>query len=397
MSTNVPSKDDPPRAARRQIEKFAFTERILAALERPTEGSRYIYDAVEAGLGVRLTPSRSRYIFYRWHRGKPDRLTLDKVGGIRLREVRRIVAGYRGELAKGVDVFARERQAKKKPAAPATLNAAFEAHIARPDMRATTRGKYRSLWRRVPATLAQKPIADIGEDELKQLHATIGARHQRTADLVLTVISILLRHNGRRHDNPGTAVKRYRHEPRQRVLTLDELHRFRDALEQENEPWPTFFLLLLLTGARRGGLARMRWQDLDLDGAVWRLPASWSKNRKVLAVALAVEAVAILRKLWATSGASPWVFPARSKAGHIAAPTPAWNRICIRAGIAGAVPHDLRRTIGTAIASDGANASTVAAVLGHASQQSAKAYIHLSAEVGRDALERVARRTIRAA
>ena len=390
MSTNVPVK----RAHRRQVERAPFTERYLAGLERPTEGSRYVYDTVEAGLGVRLTPTTSRFIFYRWHRGKPERLTLARVGSIQLREVRRIVAGYRGELARGVDVFARERQAKRYTA-PATLDEAFEAHIARPDMRATTKAKYSSLWRRVPITLRRKPISAIGESELKKLHAEIGARHQRTADLVLTVISILLRRNGRRHDNPGEDIERYRHEPRQRVLTINELHRFRDALEQENEPWPAFFLLLMLTGSRRGALARMRWEDLDLEGSVWRIPPAWSKNRKVLTVASAVEAVAILRELHATRGTSPWVFPAHSKAGCIAAPTPAWHRICARAGIAGAVPHDLRRTIGTAIASDGANASIIAAVLGHASQQSAKAYIHLSAEVGRDAIERVAQRTVR--
>jgi integrase len=57
--------------------------------------------------------------------------------------------------------------------------------------------------------------------------------------------------------------------------------------------------------------------------------------------------------------------------------------------------HDLRRTLGTAIASDGANAATIAAVLGHSSQQSAKAYIHLSAEVARPVIERAAQRTVR--
>jgi integrase len=139
----------------------------------------------------------------------------------------------------------------------------------------------------------------------------------------------------------------------------------------------------------------MRWQDLDLDAGVWRVPPAHSKNRKVITIALASEAVGILASLEREKGGSVWVFPAKSQAGHVMSPTPAWRRVCKRAGIMGATPHDLRRTLGTMVASDGANAATIASVLGHMSQQSAKAYIHLSAEVGRAAIERAAQRTVR--
>jgi hypothetical protein len=84
MSTDVPAAAamPSPRRARRSVERFAFTEKLVAGLARPTVGSRYVYDTVEAGLGIRLTPTRARYIFYRWHRGKPDRLTLPEVGSV---------------------------------------------------------------------------------------------------------------------------------------------------------------------------------------------------------------------------------------------------------------------------------------------------------------------------
>jgi integrase len=193
-------------------------------------------------------------------------------------------------------------------------------------------------------------------------------------------------------------VRRYRCEARQRVFALDELHRLRGAFGHEDEPWRTYFLLLLLTGARRSAVAAMRWADIDLDQATWRIPPASSKTRTVIAVALPSEAVVILRRLHDARGGAPWVFPAGSGSGHIVAPERAWRRVCKRAGISGAVLHDLRRTLGTAIAADGAGAAIVASVLGHASQQSAKAYVHLSAEAGRAYVERAARRTnVRAA
>ena len=342
---------------------------------------------------MRLTQTRARYSFYRWFRGRPERLTLPEVGTVQLREVRRIVDGLRGDLAKGVDVFARARSAKQ-PAKPITLQDAFEAHIKRPDLRPGTRRDYTSAWRNVPSHLKAKPIAAIDETDLKRLHDAIGERgHPRLANKVIVLISGLLRGNGRQADNPAVNIKRFRETPRQRVLTLGELRRLRSALESEPSPWREYFLLLLLTGARRSSLARMRWEDLDLDTATWRLPAGWSKNRRVLTVALPSEALTVLRRLASERSAAPWVFPAQSQAGHLVEPKRAWRRACARAGIAGAVIHDLRRTTATLVASDGANAAALAVVLGHLTPQSAKSYIHLSSETGRQYLERAAQKS----
>jgi integrase len=404
MSTDVPGTDDGiavaavrSAPARRAVERLRFDERLLAALERPTAGSRYVYDTVEAGLCVRLTPTGAVYVFYRWYHGKPERLTIENVGDISLRQARRIVASLRGKLADGIDVFACARQAKQ-PVKPVTLQDAFDAHVARPDLRPGTRRDYASAWRNVPPHLRSKAITTIDTADLKRLHDALGGLgHCRLANKVVVIVSCLLRANGRQGDNPAVGIRRFSEAPRQRVLTLAELHRLRAALEQEPEPWRSYFLLLMLTGARRGTLAAMRWADLDLDSGVWRISATTSKNRKATTVALPGEAVCILRHLEGERGGSPWVFPANSGSGHLTEPKRAWRRVCQHAGIQGAVIHDLRRTLGTMVASDGANAATISAVLGHVSAASAKSYIHLSAEVGREFLERAARKTSRAA
>ena len=166
----------------------------------------------------------------------------------------------------------------------------------------------------------------------------------------------------------------------------------RAALVIEREPWRSYFLLAMLTGARRSALARMRWSDLDLEAATWRIPAEWSKNRRVLTVALPTEAVSVLRRLHETRGAAEWVFPANSATGHVQEPQKAWRRVLKQAGVEGAVLHDLRRTLGTTVAASGAGAAIISAVLGHMSSESAKSYVHLSAEMAREAVEQAARR-----
>jgi integrase len=91
------------------------------------------------------------------------------------------------------------------------------------------------------------------------------------------------------------------------------------------------------------------------------------------------------------------VFPSGSRAGHLTEPKKAWARVLKRAGIDGAWIHDLRRTIGTAVAADGGGPAIIQAVLGHMSAQSARSYLHLSAEMAREAVEKAARRSSGAA
>jgi integrase len=285
-----------PARRKKRAERFVFTEGRLAALERPAAGTRRVYDAVQRDLAARLSPSNAWYEFSAWHRGEHGHLTIGRVGAIQLRQARATAARYRGELAAGVNVFAKARMAKadKKPA---TLDGAFKAHVARVAMRPSTRRDYLSLWRLVPSRMKLRAPADIAGEELERLHDAVAAGHPRTANKLLALLSVLFRRAGRRHDNPVAGLERAPEDPRQRVLTIDELHRLRAALEQENEPWRSFFLLLLLTGARRGALQRMQWSDLDLDAATWRIPAVWSKNRRTLTVALCAEAVDILLTL----------------------------------------------------------------------------------------------------
>ena len=55
--------------------------------------------------------------------------------------------------------------------------------------------------------------------------------------------------------------------------------------------------LLLLTGQRRGEVAGMTWGELDLDKAVWSMPASRTKNGLPHDVPLSQQAVALLRSV----------------------------------------------------------------------------------------------------
>jgi integrase len=60
---------------------------------------------------------------------------------------------------------------------------------------------------------------------------------------------------------------------------------------------------------RPGELRHAEWQELDLDGAVWSIPAEKMKMRRAHRVPLARQPLAILRELNEITGNGRWLFP----------------------------------------------------------------------------------------
>jgi integrase len=108
------------------------------------------------------------------------------------------------------------------------------------------------------------------------------------------------------------------------------------------------FWLLIGTGARRGEVLTARWEDVDLEHAMWRLPdpKAGTPQRILLSPAVA----AMLRETPRVPG-SPWVIPSRrDPRKHKYDLFREWAALREEAGIDGAVIHDLRRTFGARIA-----------------------------------------------
>lgn len=64
-----------------------------------------------------------------------------------------------------------------------------------------------------------------------------------------------------------------------------------------------------LTAARSGELRGAEWSEIDLDAALWTVPANRMKGRREHRVMLSKQAVALLKELHPLSGQSAYVFP----------------------------------------------------------------------------------------
>jgi integrase len=68
--------------------------------------------------------------------------------------------------------------------------------------------------------------------------------------------------------------------------------------------------LILLTGARRGEVLGARWDQFDLDAAVWIKPAATTKQRRLHRAPISASAAALLRTIrLRVPEDCEWVFP----------------------------------------------------------------------------------------
>jgi integrase len=379
----------------KQAEKRAPTKKIALTDDRVAKltGEGLHWDKKVDGLVVRITEAGGKsYVFRRQIHGRLVNITLGKTSGLKVEDARKTALKLNGETADGKDVRAerkalRARTAKKAP----TLAEAFEAFKAARERRPSTVVDHEFLWGRVPTSMKRKLVADITSDDVeaaKQIEMKAG--RSRTAAKLVVFLTAILNAAGRKHDNPASDVKRPAPNRRTRRLDRDELAAFLKVLEaRRGQFWPDFIAVALMTGARRAALQAMQWEDLHLDDALWTVPAEWSKNKTELAIALPTKAVEVL-KARKNTASSQWVWPSDDAAsGHVSEPRKPLDRLLAEAGVKAKLSmHDLRRTVGSRLAMTGANAATISAALGHLSQASAKAYVHLTTEPVRAAIEK---------
>jgi integrase len=378
-----------PTKKRALTKKVALTDDRVAKLTR--EG--FHWDEKVDGLAARITKGGGKsYVFRRQIHGRLVNITLGKTSGLKVDAARKAALKLNGETADGKDVRA-QRKALRAEAARTepTLAEAFEAFKAARERRPSTVVDHEFLWGRVPASLKRKLVADIIKDDVeaaKQVEMKAG--RSRTAAKLVVFLGAVMTAAGRKHDNPAVDVKRPVPNRRTRRLDKDDLAAVLRVLEaRRGDFWPDFIAVALMTGARRAALQAMRWQDLHLDDALWTVPTEWSKNKTELAIALPARAVDIL-KARKTNASGPWVWPSDDAAsGHVTEPRKPLERLLKEGGVKEKLSmHDLRRTVGSRLAMTGANAATISAALGHLSQASAKAYVHLTTEPVRAALEK---------
>lgn len=389
--------------------KINFTKLRIEALPIPAAAGggfarNYYRDERAAGLVLCVTSAGSKtFEFYKRVAGRPTRVKIGHFPDLSVEQARNAAARLAGEIAQGGNPAEKRRVARGEMTLQELFDHYIEAH-AKPHKR-TWEEDVRQFELHLSG-LRNRKLSSIRHADIQALHARAaresvqtkevnGKVRKRTiggpygANRLLALVSVLFSHaasGGYEGPNPAKGIRRFKEQSRDRFLHADELGAFFTALNAEPDPWKDFFLVTLLSGARRSNVQSMRWADLELNRGLWRIPEGDSKNKEPMVCILVRPVVEILQQRSAAGGGS-YVFPSRGASGHIAEPKKAWTRILERANIKNLRMHDLRRTLGSWQAATGASLSIIGRALGHKNVATTAIYARLDMDPIRQSVE----------
>jgi integrase len=373
------------------MKPIRFTTDRLAKLVCPFDEERtYVKDTATQSLFLCVHRSGKKVFFIvRRVRGRTVRVRLGAwPSELGIADARKEAAKVNGDIAKGED----PRISKLAARGEMTIGDLFIRHIEHAKLHNKTWDENQKQYDLHLSHWRTKRLSDLTRGDVQAFHARLG---ERSGKYAANRVLALLRHAyaktaadlGWSGPNPAAGIEKFREQSRTRFLQANELPKLLLSLKSETELFRDFFLLCLLTGARRANVQAMRWDDIHFDRREWSISEAESKSGESIVIPLVPEATAILvrRKLAATT---TFVFPSRGKTGHLTEPKSAWRRVTSRAGLADVRLHDLRRTFGSWLTGTGASLPVVGKSLGHKSTASTAVYARLSRDPVRLAVER---------
>jgi integrase len=351
-----------------------FTVKFVAAAKphrNATGESVYteLRDAISP-LRLAIQPSGHRSLIVRYRRpidGKPAKLTLNETT---LGAARHAAAAALLQLEQGIDPS--PRRTSPAPVAPARDDSIdrwaadfLELHARRKNRASTVMVAASTFNRLILPDWRGRQVQDIRRRDVIELVERIALDRPYLANRTLAVLSKFFNWLAARDvivASPVVGVERpHKEEPRARVLSDAELAALWRAAENDVFYGPAL-RLLVLTGARRNEVSKMRWSEIDQDAQVWRLPSERVKNGKPHAVPLAALAQRILAEVPIINN-SDRVFPINGSWDK------AKKRISARAGIdpKGWRLHDVRRTMASGLQRLGTRVEVIERALNHVS------------------------------
>lgn len=375
-----------------------FTMKRLEAIAAPESGRQDWHDESCKGLVLTVSPRKRVFYFVGRLGGKPERVKIGDFPQTGVADARGAVATIRSKAVQGQsEAKDRRRERKGQRLRLGDLWTHYLERHAKPNKRTWKNDE--SQYNCHLKQWENRRVADITSDDIRDRHAEIASRSgvyaaNRVRALFCKMLEIAMErrewaYNGEDGRNPAKVVKRLPEEERERFLTAEELGRFFEALDAEENPVVRdAFRFMLLTGSRRGNCLSCRWDEIKDGGAVWEIPATKFKTKRKHRIPLAAAAMEILeRRRDANPPGCEVVFPGKGQNGHLSNVDKAWKRILKRAGIADARIHDLRRSLASMLVAANVSLHITGKALGHRDPRSTNVYGRLGLDPIRGAMQ----------
>lgn len=372
--------------ARKERREEPLTAGRIRNIE-PESKRIYVYDTKTPGLRVQVTPAGSKtFQLKTWVKNYgAATISIGSFPKVNVADARKKAASLTGDIAdRGREVLDEIREARQEQ----TFSDFFESWFKDQETAGkrdlvNVRSRYKNhieptIGNKRPSALTSKYMVTWFNKlpNRKKAQGT-GTLSRSTCNRIMEIVSAVF-NKKIPVVNPTDQIKDFDEQSRERYLQGDELNRLFEELATPETPQDLrdIVLIALTTGARKMNILSMRWTDLNIDLGSWIIPAEISKSKKTMHVPLIPEAVNILRRRKRITS-SMFVFPGKGKTGHVVDIRKTWGSLLKRADINELRFHDLRRTLGSWQAHNGASLLMIGKSLGHKSTASTEVYARI--------------------
>ncbi|WP_110669979.1 tyrosine-type recombinase/integrase [Salinicola halophilus] len=319
-----------------------------------------------SGLQLVISPGGSRGWRLRYTRpnGKRNMMSLGSYPEVTLAEAREKRTDARRLLSQGIDPVEQRKEEKREQrfTQQSTFRAlAHEWHATMaPRWKASSkraRESLRSLENYIFSHVGDRPIESIKPlewlDLLKRLEKAGKLEQRRKVHSFCRDIYRFAIITGRATSNPLTDLNGALIPHRQKSfphVSQEELPELVQAIEHYHNPLVRIGLkLLLMTALRPGEMRQARWEEIDFEAAIWKLPVERMKMGRAHRVPLPTQALAELRQLHVMTGQYGLLFPGRNDPRKPLSDA-AFGMALKRMGFHGRhVPHGTRHVVATGL------------------------------------------------
>lgn len=357
-------------------DKTNLTKTTIANIPLPPAGKRVrIYDSKVRGLLIDVTAAGVRTFYVRRKiQGVTKWFRLGAFPDMSVEQARAEAERFNSSLAHGDDLTQTRRRAKEEM----TLRDLFNEYIERHGkVHTKTWEEMCKEFDRNASSLANRRLSAISYRDAGTLQAKLRRENglyvaNRTVQLLRAVYNKGKKWRLYEGENPFHGLDLYEEKKRKRFLSNDEVGRLlhiAEDLRDVNGAIHDFVKLSLFTGVRKENLLSMRWEHLNIAMRTWTIPGSETKNSESQVIVLHDAEIEILerrlRDQKAANLISPYVFEGTGKTKHLTDPKRSWKTIREKAGIEDCTIHDLRRTLGSALADHNFNLPVIKHALNH--------------------------------
>lgn len=282
---------------------------------KPAAKEYLVHDTLLSGFSLKVTPKGSKSYFYQYRiggrAGRTRRITIGTHGSPWTPEKARAEAEKHAIAVKQGHDPQERRQEQRRDAVSLAFDKYAEFFIATCLEEKWPRFKKegaRLLRREAIPYFGAKPLPSITKRDVTGFFDTLKKR-PGIANNTSSVLSRLFRWAEDRGELPASPMYRMERpkspEARERFLNDEELAALWTATLAINHPYCAMVRTLILIGQRRDEVAEMRWEEIDLSSATWKIPANRTKNKKAHLVPLSPMVIA---ELEATLFRQGWVF-----------------------------------------------------------------------------------------